>query len=101
MKLSTLLICQELVNSSFKTNLDDRERLLRDKCYPRCALSTFSYSIFTQLYASKNDQALCNATGHNFNSFDTLLRLFAPWYYYYTYNNECETIRPKALDCFG
>ena len=101
MKLSTFLLYQELFDSAFKDSLDDEGRKLRDKRYPRCAFSTFRYSTFMQLYQSKNDQALCNATGHNFHSFDNLLGLFAPWHYYYTYDNECERIRPKKLDNFG
>ena len=67
-----------------------------------------TYVIFVLLYAhisilvfklctNKNDQAVVNATGHNFYSFDNLLSLFRSYYHYYTFDDELGLIRPKVL----
>ena len=99
MKLSRVAVCLEMMDSTpYKRYLDEEERLMRDKRYPRSALRTYKYSSFQRLYESKNDQALVNATGHNFYSFENLLSLFAPYYHYYTYDDKLELIRPKVLE---
>lgn len=98
MKLSHLIPYLEMMETTpFKQYLDEEERAMRDRRYPRCSRSTYKYSSFMQLYQSKNNQALCNTTGHDFPSFDNLLRLFAPWYYYYIFDDEFGIIRPKVL----
>ena len=63
----------------YKKWLDEEDRRRRDRQIPRCVLRTFFYSSFYHLYQSRNDQALLNATGHDFNSFDSLLTLFLPY----------------------
>ena len=102
MKISTLCLCIMLMESTpYKRYLSEEERRLRDRRYPRCAVQPFKYSNFYHLYESKNDQALANATGHDFNSFDNLLRLFAPVYNLNTYDEQLRVIRPKILDAEG
>ena len=98
MKLSILALCVLNQHSTpYKRWLDEDERRRRDRRNPRMSLRTFRYSSFYKVYASRCDQALLNATGHDFNSFDNLLRLFVPYYHYYTFDDEIGAIRKKKL----
>ena len=102
MKFINIYLYLEMMESTpYKHYLDEEDRRSRDRRYPRAALRTFRYSSFYHLYESKNDQALLNATGHNFYSFNKLLLLFAPKYYFYTYDDELGIIRPKVLHDSG
>ena len=99
MRTSTLALCLLSQHSTpYKRWLDEEEKRRRDRRYPRISLRTFRYSSFYKVYASRCDQALLNATGHDFNSFDNLLRLFAPFYHLYTFDDEIGRIRKKILE---
>ena len=84
-------------STPFKCWLDEEERRQRNRRYPRSALRTFRFSTFYQLYESRCNQALLNARGHNFHSFENLLSLFAPYYHFYTFDDKIGAIRPKVL----
>ena len=86
-----------LESTPYKQWLTADERKRRDRRYPRSALRTYKFSSFQQLYLSRCDQSLLNATGHDFLSFEELLRLFAPFYYYYTFDSDARIIRPKKV----
>ena len=102
MKPMFVALCLMLeTGTPYKKWLDEEDRRRRDRRIPRCALRTFFYSSFYHLYQSRNDQALLNATGHDFNSFDSLLTLFSPIYYFWTYDDEFKVIREKVLDKNG
>ena len=73
-------------STPYKPYLSEEDRRLCDRQYPRCAVKTYCYSNLCHLYTSKNDQGFANATGYDFNSFNNLLRLFAPVYNLNTYD---------------
>ena len=58
--------------------LEGRRR--RDRHIPRVSLLDYSDSSFKKLLDSGNDQALLNACGHDFGSFQSLLEIFQPVY---------------------
>ena len=72
----------------YKMLLDEEGRRRYDRRYPRAALRTYKYASFQHLYESRCDQALLNAMWHDFMSFNNLLKLFAPFYYYHTFDQE-------------
>ena len=93
-------------NYSWKTNiykhsLSIEGRRRRDMRVPRAALKKFRFSSFRQLFLSRNDQALLNATGHDHRSFNMLLRKFKRTYEYYMVDKDTGRIRPKLLDIDG
>ena len=59
-------------SQSYKTDLDEKERLNRDKHIPRIALNIYKYSSYKYLYLSGASQALFNATRNDHSSFNTL-----------------------------
>ena len=102
MRISILCSCVMIMESTpYRRYLSEVDRSLCNRRYPRCIVKTYRYSNFYYLYASKNDQALANATGYDFNSVDNLLGLFAPVYNLNTYDEELRVIRPKILDTEG
>ena len=58
--------------------LEGRRR--RDRRIPRVSLLDYSDSAFKKMLDSGNDQALLNACGHDFGSFQSLLEIFQPVY---------------------
>ena len=88
-------------DNQYRYWLDEGGKHRRDRRIPRCALRTYRFSTFLHLYTSGNDQALINATGHDFHSFSRLLNLFAPVYYYWTFDDDSTLIRRKVLTANG
>jgi hypothetical protein len=79
--------------STFHDALSSEERRLRDRRYPRCSVPRWNESPFKFLLDSRNDQALLNATGLSFPSFDELLLAFEPYYNGYTFDDATGQIR--------
>ena len=88
-------------DNQYRYWLDEGGKHRRDRRIPCFALRTYRFSTFLHLYTSGNDQALINATGHDFHSFSKLLNLFAPVYYYWTFDDDPTIIRRKVLTANG
>ena len=102
MRISILRFCVMMMESTpYKQYSNEKKHRLCDKRYPPCAVRNYRYSSFYHIYASKNDQALANTTGHEFRSFDSLLRLFAPAYHLNTHDDYLDIIRSKVFDAQG
>ena len=79
----------------YKTDLDEQERLNRDKYIPCIALKRYTYSSFRYLFLSGNDQALVNVTGHDNVSFSRLLHKYNLTHDTYLLDLETRLIRKK------
>ena len=57
MRFINIYLYLEMMESTpYKGFLDEEDRRLRDRRYPRIALAAYSHSCFYQLYKSKNDK---------------------------------------------
>ena len=84
---------QQQQEETFFDALSSDERKRRDKRYPRCSVAPWKDCPFKFLLDSRNDQALLNATGLTFHSFNELLDVFRPYYYAYTFDLASGQIR--------
>ena len=100
MLYSTTILYHYLLEGKIplRTFLSMEEKRRRDRRVPRMALLPYHASSFEYLFISGNKQALINATGHDYASFDILLRVFRPMYRYYTFDMETGLIRKKVCD---
>jgi hypothetical protein len=64
--------------------LSEFERQRRDRRIPRCALLSVNKSPWRKLLRSRSDQAMITFTGFDMESFESLLRIFAPEFDDYT-----------------
>ena len=60
-------------DQSYKNDLDEQERLNRNKRIHRVTLKIYKYSSFKYVYLSGDNQAFVNATGHDRAFFNKLL----------------------------
>ena len=95
------ILCYLYSETTYNEWLDEDDKTRRDRRIPRCALTTYVYSSFRHILNSGNDQALINATGHDFYCFRKLLRLFAPIYMYWTFDDDPTQIRRKVICANG
>jgi hypothetical protein len=77
-------------------NLTIEGRRRRDRCYPRSAIKPYSKSPFVYLLNSRNDQALLNATGVDFDEFNQLLIQFQPVFDSFTVDESTGKIVAKT-----
>jgi hypothetical protein len=64
--------------------LSEFERQRRDSCIPRCALLSVNKSPWQKLLRPRSDQAMITFNGFDMESFESLLRIFAPVFDDYT-----------------
>jgi DDE superfamily endonuclease len=96
---AAILIEQDQKNSrlSWKQhNLTIEGRRRRDRRYPRSAIKPYSKSPFVYLLNSRNDQALLNATGVDFDEFNQLLIQFQPVFDSFTVDESTGKIVAKT-----
>ena len=68
----------------WRDNLTANGKSRRQRTIPREALLNPEDSAWNKLYNSKNDQAMITVTGFDYEVFQWLLKLFAPFYYRFT-----------------
>ena len=80
---------------SYKTDLNEQEKVNRDKCVPCIALKRCNYSSFKYVFISGDDQALVNATEYDHSLFSNLLHELKSTYDAYFSDPETGLIHNK------